>query len=87
MMPKFMPKFYRKKPVVIQAKQWTGDNLTEMLGFCERCFSKGEANNLVVVTLEGDMTAAVGDYIIRGVKGEFYPIKELIFKQTYESVV
>jgi hypothetical protein len=86
-MPKFMPKFYRKKPVVIQAKQWTGDNLTEMLGFCERCFSKGEANNLVVVTLEGDMTAAVGDYIIRGVKGEFYPIKELIFKQTYESVV
>ena len=86
-MPKFMPKFYRKKPVVIQAKQWTGDNLTEMLGFCERCFSKGEANNLFVVTLEGDMTATVGDYIIRGVKGEFYPIKELIFKQTYESVV
>lgn len=87
MMPKFMPKFYRKKPVVIQAKQWTGNNLTEMLGFCERCFSKGEANNLVVVTLEGDMTASVGDYIIRGVKGEFYPCREDIFMLTYETVV
>jgi hypothetical protein len=58
-----------------------------MLGFCERCFSKGEANNLVVVTLEGDMTATVGDYIIRGVKGEFYPCREDIFKLTYETVV
>lgn len=82
-----MPKFYRKKPVVIQAVQWKGDNQTEMLRFCERCFSKIEKDNLVVVTLEGDMTASVGDYIIRGIQGEFYPCKPDIFELTYETVV
>lgn len=82
-----MPKFYKKRPIVIQAVQWTGDNQTEMLKFCERCFSKMEKDNLVVVTLEGDMTASVGDYIIRGIQGEFYPCKPDIFELTYETVV
>jgi hypothetical protein len=82
-----MPKFYRKKPVVIQAVQWKGDNQTDMLKFCERCFIKGEKNNLIVVTLEGDMTASVGDYIIRGIQGEFYPCKPDIFELTYETVI
>lgn len=87
MMLKFMPKFYRKKPVVISALQWTGENSAEMLKFCERCFFKAEHTDLTIVTLEGDMQATVGDYIIKGVKGEFYPCKSEIFLLTYETVV
>jgi len=81
--------FYRKKPVVIQAVQWTGENNTEILHFCSNCYitSSGKSKDLIVSTLEGDMSALVGDYIIRGVKGEFYPCKEEIFDMTYENVV
>jgi hypothetical protein len=81
--------FYRKKPVVIQAVQWTGENNIEILNFCSRCYitSSGKTKDLIVSTLEGDMSALVGDYIIRGVKGEFYPCKEEIFHMTYEDVV
>ena len=67
---------YRKKPVVIEAIQWTGDNLPElrkMDGFDKvySCFM-GE---LTISTLEGAHHASVGDYIIKGVHGEFYPCK------------
>lgn len=81
--------FYRKKPVVIQAVQWTGENNIEILNFCSRCYitSSGKTKDLVISTIEGDMSALVGDYIIRGVKGEFYPCKEEIFDMTYEDVV
>lgn len=81
--------FYRKKPLVIQAVQWTGENNTEILSFCERCYitSSGKSKDLVVSTLEGDMSAAVGDFIIKGVKGEFYPCREDIFDMTYETVI
>jgi hypothetical protein len=81
--------FYRKKPVVIQAVQWTGENNTEILHFCSTCYitSSGKAKDLVVSTLEGDMSASVGDYIIKGVKGEFYPCREDIFDMTYETVI
>jgi hypothetical protein len=80
------PKLYRTKPVVISALQWTGNNSEEMLKFCERCFFKSEKRDLIIVTLEGDMQATIGDYIIKGVKNEFYPCKEDIFKLTYETV-
>lgn len=80
-----MVAFYRKKPVVIQALLWTGDNDTEVLQFCSKCFFI-EGNNLKIVTLEGTMSASPGDYIIRGVEGEFYACKPDIFKKTYESV-
>jgi hypothetical protein len=81
--------FYRKKPVVIQAVQWTGENNTEILHFCSSCYitSSGKSKDLVVSTLEGDMSASVGDFIIKGVKGEFYPCKEDIFDMTYETVI
>jgi hypothetical protein len=81
--------FYRKKPVVIQAVQWTGENNTEILHFCSTCYitSSGKSKDLVVSTLEGDMSASVGDYIIKGVKGEFYPCREDIFDITYETVI
>ena len=81
--------FYKKKPLVIQAVQWTGENNIEILNFCSRCYitSSGKTKDLVITTLEGDMSAAVGDYIIKGVKGEFYPCKEDIFDLTYETVI
>ena len=81
--------FYRKKPVVIQAVQWTGENNVEILQFCSSCYitSSGKSKDLVVSTLEGDMSASVGDFIIKGVKGEFYPCKDDIFDLTYETVI
>jgi len=82
------PMFYRKRPVVIQAMKWTGDNyqaLSRFMGY-EPIGKKGldEQEGLVIDTLEGTSLANVGDYIIRGVKGEFYPCKEDVFKLTYD---
>ena len=81
--------FYRKKPVVIQAVQWTGENNVEILQFCSNCYitSSGKTKDLIISTLEGDMSASTGDYIIKGVKGEFYPCREDIFDMTYETVI
>lgn len=81
-----MPK-YRKKPVVVEAMKWTGNNLAElrkMPGFnaVHTCFE----GDLVIHTLEGDHHASIGDMIIRGVHGEFYPCKPDIFDKTYEAV-
>ncbi len=76
---------YRKKPVVIEAVQWTGDNLKEVLDFMKwRNANHDEANGLVIHTLEGNHQARVGDFIIKGVHGEFYPCKPDIFAKTYE---
>ena len=78
-----MIKKYRKKPVIIEAIQWNGKNLTEIDNFV--CGSlKIEGSNLVIHTLEGDMEASINDYIIKGVNGEFYPCKPDIFDKTYE---
>jgi len=84
---------FRKKPVEIEAVQFTGDNHREALSFIypgmsEVGLSGAEVMRLPVVieTLEGDMTASPGDWIIRGVQGEFYPCKPDIFEATYESV-
>jgi len=82
-----MPKFYRKKPVVIEAIQWTGDNFGVVGKFSESIFGPyGKESHLEINTLEGRMKADVGDWIIRGIKGEIYPCKPDIFEQTYEPV-
>ena len=73
---------YRKKPVVIEAVQWLGDNVTEIAAFTKS--AKFAQDAVYIETLEGTMQANVGDYIIKGVKGEFYPCKPDIFEQTYE---
>lgn len=81
-----MPKF-RKKPVVIEAVQYgpyTKPSL-ELLAFMEGCEVGVTADGLVIETLEGDMLASPGDWIIKGVSGEFYPCKPDIFEQTYEE--
>ena len=80
-----MPKKYRKKPVVIEAVKWSGNNLDEILEFV------GEpayvvCGELYIKTLEGDHRAIVGDFILKGVAGEFYPCKPHIFYKTYEPV-
>lgn len=87
---------YRKKPVVVEAIQWTGNNLEEIHKFVGKNLlihtRYDELVNLNVVeyieikTLEGDHLAKAGDYIIKGVQGEFYPCKPDIFLETYEEV-
>ena len=82
-----MPK-YRKKPVVIDALQWTGDNGEAMLEFAgEMSFYHVINDNILIIpTLEGNHKALPGDFIIRGIAGEFYPCKPDIFESTYEAV-
>ena len=82
-----MPK-YVKKPVEIEAVQWTGDNLLEVLNFCSSCFSyeRNGQQVLTISTLEGNMNASHGDFIIKGVKGEFYACKPDVFEMTYDKV-
>lgn len=89
-----MIKTYKKRPVEIQAVQWTGWNKEEIYNFVgkDKCeiiekvyyYRQSILLDLIIHTLEGDHHALVGDYIIRGVKGEFYPCKPDIFEETYE---
>jgi hypothetical protein len=93
---------YRKKPVEIDAVKWTGENHREMFDFLTNYtktdkplevtgdnfyidHSKVEGG-LIIKTLEGEHLASIGDYVIKGVKGEFYPCKPDIFELTYEPV-
>jgi hypothetical protein len=79
-----MPK-YKKKPVIIDAIQWTGNNVKEVQEFIgNNGYVKGDYVD--IGTLEGLMVASVKDYIIKGVKNEIYPCKPDIFEQTYEYV-
>ena len=81
-----MARAYRKKPVTVEAVQWTGENHAEMCEFIDpEVFEIIPRVVLVIHTLEGDHHASPGDYIIKGVNGEFYPCKPDIFAKTYES--
>lgn len=88
---------FRKKPVTVAAIQWTGNNINEIKAFfgkdmtkctqlSEVVLNKEVKGNLRIETLEGDHIASPNDFIIRGVKGEYYPCKPDIFEQTYEVV-
>lgn len=89
---------YRKKPVEIEAVQFQGFSPTsgqvilserpEWLTseFGNRVLFFGERDTLTIKTLEGEHIASIGDYIIKGVKGEFYPCKPDIFELTYEKI-
>ena len=92
-----MPKF-RKKPVVIEAMRYDGENADEVVKWAQRDWTKGGMwvrqvtydqrqvrYHLVIPTLEGDHDARPGDWIIQGVKGELYPCKPDIFEATYEA--
>ena len=80
---------YRRLPNVIDAIQWHGDNAGEIVHFLgpETPYTYNPADHTFLIkTLEGDMTAPAGDWIIKGVQGEFYPCKPDIFPQIYEPV-
>lgn len=90
-------KLYKKKPVKVEAIQWTGNNLREVVDFTgetiryhidDSDWQVGKAapqTRIWIKTLEGNLQVSVGDYIIKGVKGEYYPCKPDIFKSTYEE--
>lgn len=83
-----MVKKYRKKPIIVEAVQWTGDNYEEIYEFTRgNCCLTVDDNELIIRTLEGDMQTKKGSYIIKGKAGEFYPCKKEIFEQTYEEEV
>jgi len=78
---------YRKKPVGIEAIQWLGDNTEEVIDFCEgKAHYIPRSCYLEIDTLEGQMRAVPGNFIVRGVKGEYYPCRGDIFEETYERV-
>lgn len=93
-----MIKKYRKKPVIIEAVLWYGLNTSEIKEFCgdkvefayyDAAWKAGKSPVIAIPfikTLEGLMQANKGDYIIKGVHGEFYPCKPDIFEKTYEEV-
>ena len=95
-----MIKKYKKKPVVIEAIQFNRSNHNEIKDFvgdsfklkpryispsspAERSYTGG---GIYITTLEGDHLVSLGDFVIKGIKGEFYPCKPDIFKTTYEEV-
>ena len=77
---------YRKKPIVIQAIQYNKKDPRDAMYFIGPSMSQLEADYLLIDTLEGQMRACDGDWIIKGVNGEFYPCKPDIFEKTYEIV-
>ena len=77
---------YRKKPVTIEAIQWTGKNKEEIKKFVKTNMFFSDIGELYIYTLEGKMCASIGDYIICDVDNEFYPCKPDIFEKTYERV-
>lgn len=82
------PKKYRKKPVVIEAMQYGPYRVPSvaMHMFLDNSGAMFDGKGIIITTLEGNMRAEIGDYIIKGIKGEFYPCKPDIFEATYEMV-
>jgi len=88
---------YKKKPIIIEAKQWFKQydhvvvedwadlGIGFLYGNCKECGKSMEGHGKIK-TLEGVMTVCPGDWIIKGIKGEYYPCKPDIFEKTYEVV-
>lgn len=92
-------KVYRKKPIEIEAVQLTKENIETVekwLGYNHQnlrsynnevdSIHRFNPTGLFIFTLEGDMVAKMGDYVIKGIQGEFYPCKPDIFEATYDVV-
>lgn len=83
--------YIKKQPLKIQAVQWTGDNILEIQEFQKTSANPNamywtKDDEILIDTKRGDMLAAIGDYIIRGVKGEIYPCKPDVFEAMYQEV-
>lgn len=80
---------YTKKPVTIEAVQFDGKNFDEIAAFAGDSYSTENVRTgpqaLYILTAEGPLHASPGDWIIKGVKGEFYPCKPDIFAATYDA--
>ena len=77
---------YRKRPIIIEAICFIGND-KEIMDFCPTARDLEDTKpNLIIPTLEGDHLVSVGDFVIKGIKGEFYPCKPDIFEQTYELI-
>ena len=85
-MSKTLIRKFQKIPVQIEAFEWTGEIDDEIKEFLADAHIITSRKQLIIHTLEGDMQASIGDYIIKGVKGEIYPCKPEIFKETYIEV-
>jgi hypothetical protein len=79
---------FRKKPVVIDAIQWTGDNYAEIFEFTEGWAypSEPHSDTLIVYTPDGEIMAQKGSYIVCKGKGNYYPLTEDYFNKTYEKI-
>lgn len=77
---------YQKKPLVVEAHQWSGSNWHQMLDFAGHDNVSTDGKVLFVHTKEGVMTAPPGWWVIRGVMGEFYACEPNVFEATYEEV-
>lgn len=75
---------YKTKPCEIEAMKWTGRNVAEIMRFVKNESAIITNGVLIIKTLEGDMVASTGDYIIRGLRGEYYPCKPDVFQKKYE---
>lgn len=89
-----MIKTFRKLPVEVQAMRWMGESPDLLVEWVRSCAGPGHissmwagmGNEVSILTLEGRMKVNPGDWVVRGVKGEFYPCKPEIFDLTYEEV-
>jgi hypothetical protein len=78
---------FRKKPVVIEAVQWNGENLDECIAFLQGSYRRSlPLTKIRVITLEGEHIASVGDWLIKGINGERYLCKPDRFAAIYEAV-
>ena len=80
---------FRKRPVVVEARELLSETATETAAWCggshrPACSDPASPEHVTIETLEGTMRAELGDWIIKGIQGEFYPCKPEIFAATYE---
>lgn len=82
---------YRKRPVLVEAIQFTWRNVEEVVAWMEACSPPGKSRHglegFMIRTDSGEAMVESGDWIIRGIQGEFYPCKAEVFRLTYESAI
>lgn len=80
--------YYRKKPILVEARQYTGDNFLELQDWSADHIELSDYRDdaICVYTPEGLLWFDEGDYVIKGARGEFYPCQKDIFEETYEKV-
>lgn len=87
---------FRKKPVVVEARQWTGGDYTWLSDFCGHNWARADAHDMgyddpeqVIIYNTASrqwLHLPIGHWLVRGVQGELYPVKDDIFHQTYEAI-